>query len=82
MKVFLAGGESRHWLQAPLIKDKDDENIFSRRVLPEHGKRSQTDCMGGIVPEVTNENISCRSFNGRKLEKTGSNILSEWGGYG
>lgn len=50
MQIFLAGGESRHWLQAPLIED-NDAGILSGRILQKHGQRNQADCMGGIVPD-------------------------------
>lgn len=51
MKVFLAGGESRHWLNLPLLenKGKNNEIVFGGRILPQYGKRNQADCMGGGV---------------------------------
>lgn len=102
MKLYLAGGESRHWLNLPLIEDNKNETVFSgrnngrnfwkedkyclldggdmgslneiipcRRILQEHGQRSQADCMGGGFPnEVKNENIHSRhsSMWGGKAE--------------
>ena len=38
VNIFSGGGESRHWLQAPLIEDKN-ENIPCRRSSVEGGTR-------------------------------------------
>lgn len=61
MKIFLAGGESRHWLHenSPCKENGvKHENLPSRRVLSQHGKCNQADSMGGNIPsEVNNEII-------------------------
>lgn len=74
MKIYLAGGEGRHWLNTPLIENNKNNignqnaNIFSGRILPQHGKRSQADCMGGIVPEVNHEAVSGKPSHVAKIQ--------------
>ena len=81
MKIFLAGGESRHWLNAPLI-EAEHEDISRRRVLLQYGERNQADCMGGIVPDVRDESILSRCNDRRQLAEVSRDLYSEWGGYG
>lgn len=81
MLIYLAGGESRHWLNTPLIEVNENATVSGRRILQKYGIRSQADCMGGIVPEVVDDSILSRSNNGRKpLERR--QIQTDWGGYG
>ena len=77
MRIYLAGGESRHWLNTPLIEG-ENETVSRRRVLSQYGKRNQADCRGGIVPEVNNDSVPCRSINRRQLEQISSDLYSEW----
>lgn len=85
MKIYLAGGESRHWLNTPLIENNtgnQNANISGGRILPQHGKRSQADCMGGIVPEVNHEAVSGKPSHVAKIQ-TGNRISNATieGGY-
>lgn len=75
MKVFLAGGESRHWLNFPLINGEEDNAAVScRRILQEHGQRSQADCMGGGFPdEVNNENLFSKSTYNTEIPRRATN---------
>ena len=50
MLIYLAGGESRHWLNTPLIEVNENATVSGGRVLQKYGKRSQADCMGGYRP--------------------------------
>lgn len=73
MLIYLAGGESRHWLQAPLIEDKN-ENISCRRILQEHGERNQADCMGGGFPEeIANATILSKPTYDTEIQKRSTN---------
>lgn len=78
VNIFSGGGESRHWLNTPLIEVNENATVSGRRVLQKYGKRSQADCMGGIVPEVDNDIIPCRSNNGREPLERGQ-IQTDWG---
>lgn len=69
MRIFLAGGESRHWLNTPLI-EVQNANILSRRVLQKHGQRNQADCMGGIVPDA---DILSKSSHNTEIPKRNTN---------
>lgn len=70
MKLYLAGGESRHWLNLPLTEDNKNETVFSGRILQKYGKRNQADCMGGgFSEEIANDSILSRSNNGGNLWK-------------
>lgn len=72
MQIFLAGGESRHWVHSPLIEETN-ESISCGRVLQKHGQRNQADCMGGIVPEVINESVPCKSTHDSEIPKRATN---------
>lgn len=69
MLIYLAGGESRHWLNTPLIEENENATVFGGRILQKYGKRSQADCMGGIVPEVDNESLSCKPAHDTKIQE-------------
>jgi hypothetical protein len=73
VNIFSGGGESRHWLQAPLIEDKK-ENIPCRRILQEHGERNQADCMGGGFPEeIANATILSKPTHDTEIQKRSTN---------
>lgn len=47
-ETIFSGGESRHWLNAPLIED-NNEAISGGRILQEYGERDKTDSIRGGV---------------------------------
>ena len=73
-EAIFSGGESRHWLQTPLIEEQNNEIISCRRILQEHGQRSQADCMGGGFPdEVNNENLFSKSTYNTEIPRRATN---------
>lgn len=49
-ETIFSGGETRHWLNLPLIEENENATVFGGRILQKYGKRSQADCMGGYRP--------------------------------
>jgi hypothetical protein len=51
MLIYLAGGETRHWLHDPLLEsEKENATVSCGRVSRKHGERNQADLYGGYRP--------------------------------
>lgn len=71
---IFSGGETRHWLHDPLLEsEKENATVSCGRVSRKHGERNQADLYGGIVPEVINESVPCKSTHDSEIPKRATN---------
>lgn len=69
MQIFLAGGESRHWLQAPLIEDNDAGILSKPSHVPEiqGGRELAQKAIGGIF---SNADLSSGQYDIPSLHRS------------
>lgn len=65
MRIFLAGGESRHWLHFPLV-EATNASVLGKPSHPakiQGGYRLALSLLGGTFDEVEDADLSSRKHN-------------------